>query len=613
MFFARRLCAVYSVLAAAVLAGCGRDPTGVELTLEYPRAIAEVFIGGDFDDGREAFEPRTFTLQAPAGEKGVGTIVILLPDDRHGSQLSLRLVAGNVMRSVAVVVVSGSIVAASATLVEVIVPPDTVCGDGDKEGLEGCDDGRLDDGDGCSAACGIEMGWTCAEIEGARSECEAVCGDGLILGIERCDDNNELSFDGCDLSCVIEDGWMCSGMPSMCSNTCGNGAFDDREECDDQNNVSGDGCDAACALEPGFMCSKEAPSRCDEICSDGLVRGAEECDDGNREPGDGCASCGVEPGWHCLERVEPSRCFSPTTVFVDRAANCEEADGSFQKRFCTITEGVDAATSTVVVFPGEYREKVVLDANVTLISTGSATIAWAMKDALKIEAGTEVTVRGFAVTGVGATGGGVKADDAIVHLEDCSIGPSAEVGVAIAGKSFLRLQRSFVHDNAKGGVRLDGTMGFELYNNIIVRNAVIGGVYAKRALLTSKIVNNTIADNSGGANMPGDHAGGVQCDMPATVANSILSNNAGGHPSGASLLCTVRYSIIQGERVPNLNNVVGDPGIDQQTFRLLPGSVAIDAADPAGVLPTGPAPIDDIDHQTRPLGAGVDIGADERE
>lgn len=41
------------------------------------------------------------------------------------------------------------------------MPSLIVCGDGYMDVHEACEDGNTDDGDGCSAACGVEPGWTC--------------------------------------------------------------------------------------------------------------------------------------------------------------------------------------------------------------------------------------------------------------------------------------------------------------------------------------------------------------------------------------------------------------------------------------------------------------------
>ncbi len=63
--------------------------------------------------------------------------------------------------------------------------PVGVCGDGMVDAGEGCDDGNVDAADGCDAACAVEPGWSCNEVQ--PSECVGVCGDGMIVGDEECD------------------------------------------------------------------------------------------------------------------------------------------------------------------------------------------------------------------------------------------------------------------------------------------------------------------------------------------------------------------------------------------------------------------------------------------
>ncbi len=131
-----------------------------------------------------------------------------------------------------------------------------ICGDGNLDPGEECDDGNNVDGDGCSAVCTVEP----------------FCGDGNLDPGEECDDGNNVDGDGCDANCKVE-------LPQA---FCGDGNLDPGEECDDGNNVDGDGCSATCTVEP--------------VCGDGNLDPGEECDDGNNADGDGCsANCTVEP------------------------------------------------------------------------------------------------------------------------------------------------------------------------------------------------------------------------------------------------------------------------------------------------------------------------------
>lgn len=78
----------------------------------------------------------------------------------------------------------------------------------------------------------------------------STCGDGrLHSALEFCDDGNVDDGDGCTGRCVAEPGYVCRGVPSVCVE-CGNREVESGETCDDGNRTDGDGCSARCELEP---------------------------------------------------------------------------------------------------------------------------------------------------------------------------------------------------------------------------------------------------------------------------------------------------------------------------------------------------------------------------
>ena len=177
------------------------------------------------------------------------------------------------------------------------------CGNGVVDAGEECDDGDTTAGDGCSAACTVETGYTCT---GSPSVCTRICGNGIVGTGEACDDGNGTNGDGCSNACQVEPGYRCTGQPSVCTFVCGNGTFDPGETCDDGDTTAGDGCSPLCQIEAGWLCSG-MPSHCVPLCGDGLLRGGETCDDGNATSGDGCSFlCQVEAGFSCVGT--PSNC-----------------------------------------------------------------------------------------------------------------------------------------------------------------------------------------------------------------------------------------------------------------------------------------------------------------
>ena len=217
--------------------------------------------------------------------------------------------------------------------------PQCMCGDGDINGDEECDDGNDDNTDACKSDCTLKCG---DGNKDADEECddgnrdntdactngctEAICGDGIVrkdlldddADFEQCEDGNRDNTDACTKGCRLA--------------TCGDGFVrtdlgpdhDDYEECDDGGyNVDARACTTNCMrarcgdgivredLERGVTGYEECDdgndvdtdactNGCmDAICGDGIVRedlepgvaGYEYCDDGNDVNTDACIDC----------------------------------------------------------------------------------------------------------------------------------------------------------------------------------------------------------------------------------------------------------------------------------------------------------------------------------
>jgi cysteine-rich repeat protein len=211
---------------------------------------------------------------------------------------------------------------------------ESICGNGKVEGLEACDDGNMQSGDGCETDCNF----TCNNSNPAAGD--AKCDDGdACNGAEKCQDDHT-----CAPGISVPNGTMCAN-ENICVNgvctpdQCGDLFISAKEECEDGNVVSGDGCDN-CAFtclsnDPARNCTNLDPcvaTTCDDathtcgsplpdgtscamgsickngacsatICGDKLIEGMEVCDDGNLIDGDGCdADCTfscVNPATDC--------------------------------------------------------------------------------------------------------------------------------------------------------------------------------------------------------------------------------------------------------------------------------------------------------------------------
>ena len=97
-----------------------------------------------------------------------------------------------------------------------------VCGDGLVVGSEECDDTNTASGDGCSSSCAVEIGYNCSSsFANGTSICElkdgfnctggcSLCGNGIRELPEECDDGNIDNLDGCNSVCQVEELFDCT-------------------------------------------------------------------------------------------------------------------------------------------------------------------------------------------------------------------------------------------------------------------------------------------------------------------------------------------------------------------------------------------------------------------
>jgi cysteine-rich repeat protein len=132
-----------------------------------------------------------------------------------------------------------------------------------------CDDGNINDNDGCDYHWRIEPGYKCTVVSPTipRSYWQLTWGDGNLNGsTEDCDDGNEINGDGWSENCTVEDGYECdTGSPSFWSELWGNGRIDGVEECDDLNSMDLDGCSKDWKKEFNYNCTYD-PTLLRDVC-----------------------------------------------------------------------------------------------------------------------------------------------------------------------------------------------------------------------------------------------------------------------------------------------------------------------------------------------------------
>jgi cysteine-rich repeat protein len=347
-------------------------------------------------------------------------------------------------------------------------------------------------------------------------------------------------------------------------------------------------------------------------CGDGVLQRmmGEVCDDGNQVEHDGCSPCcEVEPGFQCFS--SPSLCAKEGAIawVADRPSRCP-GTGTMADPYCRVQLGVDDGKPFVAIATGHYGESVVIDGKErALVATEPNVTISGGSLALDVKGGSNVLAVGLTLKSSGdaisLTASGTK-----LSLSECEIGPSNGVGVGVGEGTRVAIDRTMVRQNGRGGIVI-ATGDYRVTNTIIASNGAmqgntLGGVVLLATSSTAVFANDTIVENAA-VIMGNNTSVGLTCAVPASVVNSIVWHSDHGGDSSLGGVCAVSYSIVRGGMGDSV--IDADPQFTGSNFEVSETSPAIDAGDPRGIMPFGPAPPRDFAFERRPKGRRVDIGA----
>lgn len=182
--------------------------------------------------------------------------------------------------------------------------------------------------------------------------------------------------------------------------------------------------------------------------------------------------------------------------------------GGASNCYTTITLGISNAQDgdTVMVYPGNYSESIVLGKNIALLGAGpQTTIIYGTTDAITVNSNFSVTIKGFTIKSAGGYG---------IYLQDASTSI---------------IKNNYIVGNGKSGITTNGGCcnGHGAQSSII--NNLIGsntndGVYAYCNNGNHVNVTNNIITNNGGY--------GINYDYNSSGTNSyndIYSNTSGNY------------------------------------------------------------------------------------
>ncbi|MEY4512016.1 MAG: hypothetical protein RLZZ450_4138, partial [Pseudomonadota bacterium] len=187
------------------------------------------------------------------------------------------------------------------------------------------------------------------------------CGDGGIDPGETCDDGDLVAGDGCSATCTIEPGYSCSGTPSTCATSCGDNQIGAPiETCDDGNAVAGDGCNSNCRREVRISTPTEASRSNDSTPT--VV--------GTSDPG---IVVTVTIGTAVSTVTADSAgawTFTPSTTLADGAQVITATGTDGRGLMSSATRNFSVDTSTTLAITAPSANSVTMDTTPTITGTG---------------------------------------------------------------------------------------------------------------------------------------------------------------------------------------------------------------------------------------------------
>ena len=220
----------------------------------------------------------------------------------------------------------------------------------------------------------------------------------------------------------------------------------------------------------------------------------------------------------------------------------------------------------------------------------------------------KITIDGTTVTG-NASGISAFGSNVELVMRRATVSGIPGTAVSAGGGAILTLEQSVIKGSTFG-VSINGA-AFTIRNNIVVENGTTTGAFGGVALKnindrTPQIFEfNTVANNAGGT-----LARNISCNAtattPITIDSSIAFGGTGAAPSYANVAnCSVNYSNVEGGVAGTGNINVAPTFKSASDYHLLMTSAGVSAANPNATLNV------DFDGESRPNGAGREMGADE--
>lgn len=210
-------------------------------------------------------------------------------------------------------------------------------------------------------------------------------------------------------------------------------------------------------------------------------------------------------------------------IYVDQTANCSIADGTAAAPFCTVGEALAVAVSgdQVLVAPGFYRERVAIDADISLLgiegqelTTIGGYVSGGYGSVIGVASGRTVTIEGLTIRdGDGWYGNGIGNGGSLTLRNSTVTGNSCDPYYSCMGAGIVTSGDLYVR-----GCRIENNRPFP--DPYVYWLPSGGGILSLGADVV--VIDSTISNNSGGA-----IGGGLGSSF--SLVNTTVSSNTGDH------------------------------------------------------------------------------------
>ncbi|MRG91510.1 right-handed parallel beta-helix repeat-containing protein [Polyangium spumosum] len=232
-------------------------------------------------------------------------------------------------------------------------------------------------------------------------------------------------------------------------------------------------------------------------------------------------------------------------VYVSAACGAQDGDGSKERPFATIQQGIDASAEggAVLVDAGTYEENLSITKAVQVLGVdetedpnrASIIVQAPSPYAINVEGAAGVVLRGIIVQKPQGAGIWVQKKGGATILASRIEGAIAAKtdghGVMATDEGSIIVQRTIIVQSEGAGVHVDAA-GAKVERSIIVQNGAFAGIWVQRAMDQVSLVDNEISENTdAGITILGSRAIIVQNEVKHTRARS-----AGGQADGIRIV-----------------------------------------------------------------------------